>query len=481
MKHTLFRTITTVLLLAASLARGASWVDSYWPLHEGDYKVFNYKGGKQLTVEVSSDWEGGYVISMDSPDGSGAEFHSKSGGNVYLTRVKVGWNNVFMSPPVLLFTEDIMERGGTVSTSTTVSQRGLDYNATFTVKVGVAGTVTVPAGTFSNCRSVSVTEKASIPGRGTVSANAMTAILAPDVGVVRKLVGKGVWADLFSGIVGGIDVGILSSGPPVVTISTPVPNQKIPGPAGLLAVSGTVSATQPGTQVFYKANDGDWKTATVNGSAWNGTIQMRVGVNTLTVSARDSLGRTSLDKTVQFQCVLNVPVGLIVIGAGSVRGISDGQIIETGTEIRPAAIAAKGYALAEWRISIGDVPVLATNRAVPFIMESNLVVTATFVDVKKPVLRVLAPKKSQQWSESTFKIEGTVKDNGPGGTVWFQLNGGAPQPAAGWSNWWADINLAEGTNRLSIYAEDEGNNRSVTLNARVIRTPPQPARNGRIR
>jgi hypothetical protein len=206
--------VATILALGllAPPARAGALLDSYWPLNDGDYKVFVY-GDKELTIEVSGYFSGEYEISMDSDDGSGSEWHSKTDGGDYLSMVESGWIDVSLEPEVLILDDNLLRGGGSRTTSTTVDQTGVeDYPATFTVKVSMAGSVTVPAGTFADCRNITVTEKAKVPGYGNVSVQAMTAVLAPRVGMIKKLVRPGVWASLQSGTVGGVDVRELAGG-----------------------------------------------------------------------------------------------------------------------------------------------------------------------------------------------------------------------------------------------------------------------------
>ena len=98
-------------------------------------------------------------------------------------------------------------------------------------------------------------------------------------------------------------------------------------------------------------------------------------------------------------------------------------------------------------------------------MQSNLVLTATFADTQKPVLSLTTPTSGQRWSNALFTVTGKVSDNGPGGVVWYQLNGGAWGSATGWSNWSANVTLNPGTNLISAYAQDTAGNRSPTNSA----------------
>ena len=220
------RTVTiSGFILAATAAISGPVTDSYWPLHNGDYKTFVYQKTKELTLDVASAGGNQYEVSFDAgDDGSGYEIHAKTSTGILMEELGVGWTTVAVDPGIFLMDDTLLQNGGSHTTSTTVSQTGLDdYSATFTIKIAKLGSVTVPAGTFTDCRSFTVTEKATIPGYGKRTATAMTVILAPRVGLIKKLVKSGMWAELSSGMVGGVDVRNVPP-PPSITTSSPLPS-----------------------------------------------------------------------------------------------------------------------------------------------------------------------------------------------------------------------------------------------------------------
>jgi hypothetical protein len=151
-----------------------------------------------------------------------------------------------------------------------------------------------------------------------------------------------------------------------------------------------------------------------------------------------------------------------ILGKGSVTGFTNGQTLLVGQTFTPKLKAGKGYKLTNWLVEVNGTTVVSTNKVVPFVMLPNLVVTATFVDVQKPALKVVSPKNKQAVQTETLAISGTVKDNGTGGTVWYQLNGGSWEAASGWTNWNGLATLIPGANTLLVYAQDEAGNRSKT-------------------
>jgi hypothetical protein len=130
----------------------------------------------------------------------------------------------------------------------------------------------------------------------------------------------------------------------------------------------------------------------------------------------------------------------------------------------------KGYVLTNWLVKVGGTVVLSTNEVTAFVMQPNLALTATFADVQKPVLKVTSPKTGLKTTNGTITARGTVKDNGTGGTVRWQINNGGWNVANGWSSWSNNVPLVTGTNILQIYAQDLAGNRSATNSLKIIHT-----------
>ena len=202
-----------VLLLLTCLSGPvlSGGVASYWPLHDGDATYFRY-GKKSLNIHVSvSDYDEFEISAITSKD-SGYEYHRITPDGVFLTKVSIGWTDIWFDPDVRLMNDQVLDNGGVLTTKTEVTQRYAGtYPAKFKIRVKKAGTVKVPAGVFTDCRSITATETATLPNGQRVSVKALTAILAPGVGIIKKLVAPGKWAVLVSGTVGGQDVTTLAA------------------------------------------------------------------------------------------------------------------------------------------------------------------------------------------------------------------------------------------------------------------------------
>ncbi len=118
-------------------------------------------------------------------------------------------------------------------------------------------------------------------------------------------------------------------------------------------------------------------------------------------------------------------------------------------------------------------------------MESNVNVTATFVDVTKPVLSITAPKSGERWSNSVFNVTGKASDNVGVANVWLELNTNGWTANAisinQWTNWNTNVTLIPGTNTIKAYAQDAAGNISVTNSVTfiyVLSAPLTVATNG---
>ena len=366
-----------VSILLASPALAGTWVDRYWPLNGGDQQTLIYESSKELTLYVSDQGADQFEVSEDSPDVSQSLFLWKTQEGLFLTSVSAMGIDVSLDPPVLLLNDNILQNGGTVKTATTVTQPGLDpYPATFTVTVAKAGTVAVPAGSYGDCRSIKATEVATIPGYGTINASALTAYLAPNVGIIKTLVKRpSDFAQLASGAVGGVDVSCLGNGAvPQLTINVPKANQRFSNAVAI--VEGTAVKNGSINQLFYRLNTDDWQLApTTNGwSNWSASVNLSPGINTLSVYAVDACNRASSTQNVSFTYVVSDRLTVQTNGQGTVAPAYGGQLLEIGKRYTLTATPATGYLFSGWTGGL-----TATTQKLAFVMQSNLVLQANFI------------------------------------------------------------------------------------------------------
>jgi hypothetical protein len=204
------RSITNSL----SLMYPKDLVPTYWPMYGGDEKT--YKGP---IGEVTMSFSGGpsqFSMDLEMPEDSLTSYYAYSAdrGQLLLTGGKQGWNRFNLEPPIVELTAELLLDGGSRSGPSVILIVGQEIPAKYTIKVSSAGTVKVPAGTFTNCKRIDLSLNA--PGYGAVSAEAY--VLAPRVGIIRVGVYQGDgsrfkfvgWQDLVSGWVNGRDVRTLA-------------------------------------------------------------------------------------------------------------------------------------------------------------------------------------------------------------------------------------------------------------------------------
>ena len=120
------------------------------------------------------------------------------------------------------------------------------------------------------------------------------------------------------------------------------------------------------------------------------------------------------------------------------------------------ATPASGFNFTNWTISTNWLGNAKTNNAtVQFMMESNLTLQVSFVDVKVPTLSITAPTSGQKLTNALANVRGTASDNWRVTNVWYQLNTNAWSLATttnSWTNWSVTLALVKGTNTVRAYA-----------------------------
>jgi hypothetical protein len=165
-------------------------------------------------------------------------------------------------------------------------------------------------------------------------------------------------------------------------------------------------------------------------------------------------------------------------GNGTVSPNYNGRMLEIGQSYTMTAIPGRGFGLANWTAGLGGAVV--TNKAtVRFVMQSNLVLVANFVDVQKPSLTITAPTAGQRVSNTVAQVivQGRASDNVGVTSVQYQLNGGVWAPTGttnGWTNWTATLVPAAGTNVVKACAVDGAGNRSPTNWVSFFYVVPSP-------
>jgi uncharacterized repeat protein (TIGR03803 family) len=223
------------------------------------------------------------------------------------------------------------------------------------------------------------------------------------------------------------------------------------------------------SNVLYSLNDTGWSNAmTANDwSNWTAAVTLTPGTNTIAAYAVDTTGNVSTTNTLKFFYAVSAPLTVTISGRGTVSPNDNGALLLIGRSYSIKATAGTGFAFANWTGGTSlPLDVLTNGTTVKFLMESNLMLQANFLDVTKPGLTIKSPASGQKMTNALATIIGTATDNWQVGSVWYQLNGGTwnlGMTANGYTNWTSSLlTLMAGTNLVNAYAVDLDGNFSAT-------------------
>jgi hypothetical protein len=265
---------------------------------------------------------------------------------------------------------------------------------------------------------------------------------------------------------------IVDAAAPSVKITTPT---KSPTTSGTLNAAGTAKSAIPIAAVFYSFNGGAWTLATGT-TAWSTPgLVLTAGANTFSAYAVDTNSVASKTNTVVFTYVVMAPISLLINGSGTVTPIQNGALLEIGNTYKLSAKAAKGFGFAGWSGGVNS-----DSSKLSFVMASNLVITANFADITRPLCVVTFPSVKQSVSNSPIVITGRASDNVGVAGVAYQLNGGGWELATiiDGTNWTTPgVALTPGANSIQAFAQDAAGNLSLTNTVTFTYTsnaPPPP-------
>jgi uncharacterized repeat protein (TIGR02543 family) len=236
----------------------------------------------------------------------------------------------------------------------------------------------------------------------------------------------------------------------------------------LFTLKGRASDNVAVANVFYNLNGGGWSNA-VSPNNWSMQLGLNPGTNAIAISAVDTSGNYSLPYTVRLTYVVSGVLTVHTTGVGSVVPAANGALLQIGRPLTLTAIPGAGFALTNWTDASSFI--LTNKPAWKFVMASNLVFTANFVDISKPVLLVAAPLAGTIATGGSYPASGRAYDNAGVASVLYQLNGGGWGPASTtnhWTNWTVTLGLTPGTNYFSAYAVDTSGNLSPISTVKFI-------------
>ncbi len=190
-------------------------VHRYFPLHDGDYGEFMLPGLPMPGDVISTTVDGRpALLARGFAQGGFGDgcYYAFDGGELLLLGLELDGSTLAFSPPLVELDSQLVLSGGTRTSTASGTYEGTSLTISYTITVQEAGTVTVEAGTFANCRRVNVIAKSAAQGQKSTT-DRMSYILAPGVGKIRVLLPavSSAWMEMVEGRVNGEWVGNLES------------------------------------------------------------------------------------------------------------------------------------------------------------------------------------------------------------------------------------------------------------------------------
>lgn len=263
---------------------------------------------------------------------------------------------------------------------------------------------------------------------------------------------------------------------PTLTISSPATGLQTSN--ANLTVVGKASDNVAVAAAYYQLNGSSLTplTSANNWSNWTANLTLTPGTNIFRAYSVDTSGNVSPTSTLTV--FYEVPVQLTVQtnGRGTVSPNDNGKFLYIGRNYSMTATASTGFGFTNWTGSI------TTNKAtITFMMESNLSLTANFVDTQKPTITFSSPATNLQTGNPNLTVIGKASDNVAVAGVSYQFDGAAWTPvttANNWSDWTASVTLTPGTNSFRAYSVDTTGNFSKTNSLTIVYETAPASLNG---
>ena len=158
-------------------------------------------------------------------------------------------------------------------------------------------------------------------------------------------------------------------------------------------------------------------------------------------------GNVSATNTVVFKYVVSAPLTVQLTGRGTVTPNYSNNVLQVGStySMTAAAVVGSGFEFTNWTGGTSlPLAVLTNGATLKFVMVSNLVLQADFVDTNRPVVSITNLTDGLQVSNANYIVRGTATDNVTVASVWVQLNNGGwnlATTANQWANWTAPVTL----------------------------------------
>jgi hypothetical protein len=177
-----------------------------------------------------------------------------------------------------------------------------------------------------------------------------------------------------------VTANFVDTAKPTVVITYPANNAKVLT-NGLVVIRGTAADNGALSEVKYQLRTGDWTNAVSTNvfKAWTADYVPVAGLNTSKVYSVDAQGNVSATSTVVFTYIPGAVLTVQTNGRGTITPAYNGKVLQIGSTntMTAAPKAGSTSTFVNWTYGIrGSV---ATNtKAIKFVMQSNLVLTANF-------------------------------------------------------------------------------------------------------
>jgi hypothetical protein len=406
----------------------------------------------------------------------------KAGDNVAVSNVMVqidngGWNPASTSNLWATWTAQV----SLVPGSNTVQAYAVDTSA------NISKTNTV---VFHYVASAPLTVQ--LAGRGTISPNDSNALLQIGASYTLKASAVAGSGFAFTNWTGGTGLPLvwLTNGPTVkFTMASNLVLQanfvdtnrpaltwtNVVNDAGNLLVTGIANETV--AQVFARINGGLWSSGSVdtNSRTWSWGTSMTnliAGTNHFQYYAEGFLGNFSLTNSPTLTYMVDALLTVQTNGLGVLTPNYNGASLQLGENYSITAMPAAGFIFTNWTGGTNFPLSVITNRpTVQFLMATNLILQANFVETNRPTLVIVSPTAGQHVNNALAYVIGTATDKWQVTGVWCQLNSNSWVMAGStneWANWTNVFQLAAGTNKIRAYAANLGGNFSTTNSVSVL-------------
>lgn len=281
---------------------------------------------------------------------------------------------------------------------------------------------------------------------------------------------------------------------PTVAIISPTTGSSFETTNSVVDIAGSAADNEGLSQVSW-SNDGLGNGTAIGTTSWSANgIPLQAGDNTITVTAVDLSGNEAQATLVVTYTPPDTIAPVVAITSpvnADQHTTENGTIVFSGTAQDDHALEA-----VTWNCSTGSSGTAAgttewTTQAISLAeglntitvtatdtdgntSQDTIAVTYTLPDTADPIVAIASPNGSGSYEtdQNTVTLSGSAADNREISKVSWASSTGQSGLAAGLENWTVEnIDLQEGTNTITVTAEDAaGNTGSATLT--VTYTPP---------